>query len=64
MDAVVPGELSPAMSLARDWTCKSAHPFVINLILVRVHVEQKQTFGNFVGGIIRINAHAPASSLP
>jgi len=26
MDVVVEGELSPAMSFASHWTCKSAHP--------------------------------------
>jgi hypothetical protein len=64
MDVVVEGELSPAMSFASAWSCKSAHPFVIDLILVRLLVEQMQSFSNFDGGIIRIKADnsAPAVS--
>ena len=57
---MVEGELSPAMWFASDWTCKSAHPFVIDLILVRLLVQQMQTFANFVGGIIRVNADSSA----
>jgi hypothetical protein len=63
MDVVVERELSPAMPSASDWTCKSAPPFGIGLILVRVLVEQTQTFDNFAAGIIKVNADASAPSL-
>lgn len=57
---MVEGELSPAMPSASDWTCKLAPPFGIGQILVRVLVEQMQTFGNFAGGIININTDRAA----
>jgi hypothetical protein len=59
-DVVVEGELSPAMSFSSNWICKSAQPFGIGLILVRVLVQQTQTFGSFALGIININTDGAA----
>jgi hypothetical protein len=60
MDVAVEGELSREMPSASDWTCKSAPPFGIGLILVRVLVQKMQTFGNFAVGIININTDCAA----